>query len=82
MSINGYNVCKFDSIRDTVTEEQIDTAHDILMAKLNGMNLDGFFVDSVRLTTNTEGVLFLQIAYRYTHEDGGARAEIALINVI
>ncbi len=78
---NGFSLCKFDSIRETVTKEQIDKAYDTLLEKLKGLNLNSFFVESVRLTTNTEGELYLQIAYQYKHEDG-ARAETAVINVI
>lgn len=82
--VQGYNgkaLCKLDHCRDNVTKEQIDTARDTLLEKLKSLNLENLRVDSTSLVVNTEGKLFLQIAYQYSHEDGG-RAEIALINVI
>ena len=81
MGYNGRSLCKLDHCRDNVTKEQIDTARDTLLEKLKSLNLENFVVESTSLVVNTEGKLFLQIAYQYSHEDGG-RAEIALINVI
>ena len=82
--VEGYNgeaLCKLDHCRDNVTKEQIDTARDTLLEKLKSLNLKNFVVESTSLVANTEGKLFLQVAYKYSHEDGG-RAEIALINVL
>ncbi len=80
-AFNGYNIGKYDSLISNITKEQIDSAKETLIAKLEAMDRKNMEIRGPMLTTNTEGRVFLELRYTYTTDSGLETGEIAYVNV-
>lgn len=66
---------KYDYINPDITKEHIDAAVVAAETKLSELNLTDLEIRTKTLTTNTEGVLFVEIVYEYKTGENDNRLE-------
>lgn len=78
---NGYNVDKYDSLTDQLTKDKLDAAHELLLSKIESLNLLIERYDAPCITTSTDGKLFLQVNVHYANTSDFSFADSFLISI-
>lgn len=78
---NGYNVSKYDTLRDKFVDEKINSAIDSLINKIDSLDLKNINKNEPVITTDTDGALFIRIDFSYEDDYGSVCGETVLINV-
>lgn len=78
---NGYNVGKYDSLTDQLTKEKLDASHELLLSKIESLNLSVERYDAPCITTSTDGKLFLQVNVHYANTSDFSFADSLLISI-
>ena len=67
-AINAPNIGKYDYLVDQLSKEKVDAARDIVLAKLQSFDIEGFQVVGMGITTDRVGNLYLKLRYSHTVE--------------
>ena len=78
---NGYHVGKYDSLTDQLTKEKLDASHELLLSKIESLNLSVERYDAPCITTSTDGKLFLQVNVHYASTSDFSFADSLLISI-
>ena len=78
---NGYNVGKYDTLKDKFNDRKINSAIDSLNNKIDSLGLKNMKKNEPIITTDTEGSLFIRIDFSYEDDYGFVCGETVLVNV-
>lgn len=78
---NGYNVGKYDTLKDKFDGQKINSAIASLIYKIDSLNLKNTQKNEPIITTDTDGSLFIRIDFSYEDDYGSVCGETVLVNV-
>lgn len=78
---NGYNVGKYDTLKDKFNDRKINSAIDSLINKIDSLGLKNMKKNEPIITTDTDGSLFIRIDFSYEDDYGFVCGETVLVNV-
>ena len=78
---NGYNVCKYDTLKDQFADDKIGLAKKALVDKINSLGLKSIEMTDSLITTDIDGGLYVRIDFSYENDDGFVCGETALVNI-
>ena len=78
---NGYNVCKYDTLKEKFDSNKIDSAKVSLTRKINSLGLKNIKMNDPIITTDADGSLYVRIDFSYENEYGYVCGETVLVNV-
>ena len=83
VAYNGYNLCKYDSLKKKFNAEKIERATNALTSQLatHETKLKDMKVSEPILITNANGDLYLQVRVTYEDDEGSTRKDNLFINV-